>query len=159
MKQLGILLLLCMGWVNTLWAVEGKFLPQYAKPVIVQVFSDRNGAAEEEDFQLNPREYCFVESFYCFMNDGQCFCPLLKCEEWPDGEPRAHWMVIRGTNAERVCGRAPALYDLTNICQCSFDKNPPCDACNVPPKSPVISCEEWMPLNYSSWIPEDCRHR
>lgn len=158
-KQIIILLVICIGWVNVLWANDGRFLPRQVKPIEIYVYSDRNGTPQEEDFQFNSQEYCFSETFYCFMDDGRCVCPLHKCKEWPDEETsRAHWMVIGGTDAEKVCGR-PALHDLTNTCLCNFDKTPPCDGCNLPAKSPKIHSEDWVPQNYRSWIPPDCRHR
>jgi hypothetical protein len=158
MKKLGILLIICMGWTNTLWAKESLFLPRYAKQIRVQLFSDRNGTAEEGDFQPDPRGYCFSESFTCFMTRGKCVCPLHKCEAWPDEASKAHWLLISGTDAEHVCGRA-AVYALTNIFPCNLSRNPHCDGGNIPRNEPRMHANEWVPQNYKSGIPPDSRHK
>jgi len=133
MKLLGIIAALFLGWSSFAEAKIEGFALQYTKPLVIRIFSmDTKGVTQEEYFQCTPQTCCFSERFYCFMANGQCICPLHLCQEWPDSSVnKTHWMVISGTDAERVC-RPGKIHDVTDLCFCDPNKESPCDECNRP---------------------------
>lgn len=152
MKFLGVFFALSIGWMNLAEATQAGFELQYVKPIRIQIFSTSKGVTREEYFQCTPQTCCFSERFYCFMTEGECICDLHICEEWPDSfDEKRYWMKISGTHAERVCGRAHALHDLTMLGLCDPDKDPPCGESNRP------ATGRMTPMHGHS-LPHDVRH-
>jgi len=151
MKFLQIFFALFLGCAS-IGHADQDFKAQYSKPLTVKIFSRDKGIVQEEYFRCTPQTCCFAEKSYCFMSYGECICDLERCEQWPDkANTKDYWMVIGGMEAERVCGRARRLHEVTGLCLCDPDKNPACDECNPP----VTGCIP-TPGGISS-LPQDCR--
>lgn len=154
MKFWGMIITLLWGWSSLCFADDKleAFELNYVKPLFIQIFSmDKKGVKQEEFFQCTPQTCCFPERFSCFMANGQCVCPLHLCQEWPDSsDNKSHWMVISGTQAERVC-RPGAIHDVTDICLCDPNKESPCGECRRPIR------EGCLFPNDGASIPEDVR--
>lgn len=112
---------------------------KYVNNLNIQIFSSSKGVVQEEHLICTPQTCCFSERFYCFMEKGQCVCPLYVCERWPDkNSEKDYWMLISGTDAEKVC-RPGFLHDVTDLCLCDSNKDFPCDECDRPAQGP------WLP--------------
>ena len=117
MKVLGVFFALSIGWISFAEATQENFKLQYVQPIRIQIYSNNKGVTQEEYFQCTPQTCCFSEKFYCFMDNGECYCDLHICEEWPNTpDTKRYWMKISGTAAEKYCGRARLLYELTDLC-------------------------------------------
>jgi hypothetical protein len=150
MKFLGRIFVLFLGLTTLGHATQDNFRAQYVQPLRIQIFSSTKGVTREEHFYCTPQTCCFSEKFYCFMENGECYCDLHVCEEWPNSsDPKKYWMKMSGTDAEKYCGRPHLLHEATNLCLCDPDKNPPCDDCNPPVAGNMSS--------HCPSLPRDCR--
>lgn len=152
MKLFGGFFALFIGSVSLVYAQQESFRMQYVKPIVVKIFSDHKGVIKEEGIRCTPQTCCFSERFYCSMDNGRCFCDLHLCNQSRD--KKNYWMEITGTEAERYCGRARRLHELTNLCLCDPDKDIPCIECNQPYTGSLSSPNPQL----GSSVPQDCKH-
>lgn len=149
MKFLGGFFALFIGCASIVHANKDGFKLQYVKPITIKIFSSNKGNIKEESLRCTPQTCCFSERFYCYMDNGRCFCDLHLCNQ--DTDDKSYWMEIIGTEAEIYCGRAHKLHALTNLCLCDPDKDIPCDECNRPITPPSTNPRVGVSL------PPDCR--
>lgn len=152
MRFLSVLLAILISFPSIACANNDGFASQYVKPLTIKTFSKNDqGVIREESLRCTPQTCCFSERFYCFMEEGKCICDLHVCEQWPDAAAtKSYWMEFRGTEAEKYCGRSHLLHELTDLCLCDPDKDPPCAECNRPAGG-------WSG-NPNSAVPSDCRY-
>lgn len=151
MKFLKVLLALSVGYSSIAHAKQEGFALQYAKPIIIKIYSNSKGVIKEEPMSCTPETCCFSERYYCIMDSGICYCDLHLCNQ--GSKEKSYWMELTGTEAERYCGRSRMLHELTNLCLCDPDKDSPCDQCNRPCPAPSSNPKIWTSL------PPDCRPR